>query len=319
MPSLASAIAVAVLLSASCAAPIRVADSIDPLALLSKDGLAYARISGRVARDIAPEIMSAADYGQAKGLLERTRIIAAALGRGAGRDTGSLEAVLVGDYPFRAASLSMGSGGWRREEGGFYNPKLGLHAAVPGPSLVVAARGPVDALVAAAKDSSHNAPLSPIPERLSGLAARELVLWIPDPFKGLVAASLGEESNLPARGLIIAASPNAPADGEYRATIAFVMESPDSVRIFKPALKLAWYALSRALVGDAVVADESSSGAESLLRAKFEAKGELYVAEDQPLSRVALVAALKRSIAFGDVLGIGADGSSGGGASVPGR
>lgn len=324
-------IAAAAVACASCAAPIRIADSIDPLSLLSKGGLAYARVSGRVARDIAPEIMSTSDYGQAKGLLERTRIISAGLGRGLGqgRDAGALEAILVGDYPFRAASLSIGgSGGWQREKGGFYNQKLGLHAAVPGPSLIVAARGPVDALVAAAKDSSHNVPLSPVPEGVSAIAAQELVLWVPDPFKGLVAAALGEESDLPARGLIVAASPRSPLgrsgsapgsaiDGGYEATIAFVMEGPDSVRVFKPALKLAWYALSRALVGDAPGDGEAASGTDALLRAKFEAKGELYVAEGVALSRDALVAVIKRSLALGKVLGVGGADSPAG--SVPGR
>jgi hypothetical protein len=291
-PVVASALAT--LLALSCAAPIQFSNSIDPLALLAKDRLAYARVSGAIVRELAPEIMSASELAAAKDLLARTRIVCLGLGQAGGDGTDSLQAVLVGDYPFRAAFLSLSANReWKREKSSFYNSRLGLHAAVPGPSLVVASKGPIDGLLqAAASCQASGAPPSPIPSRFSGLTSAELVLWVPNPFKSLAEKYSGEGMDVPALGLLIAASPNAAHKSEYDATVAFLMDGPESVKVFKPLLKLAWYAIASGLLSD-------DNGSRPL--ANFAAKGDIYAAEGVVLSRDAIVRALKSS--FGSSLG----------------
>jgi hypothetical protein len=294
-----AATALATILAVSCAAPIRLSTSIDPLALLAKDRIAYARVSGGVARDLAPELMSAADLDAAKGILARTRIVALGLGQSGGDGTDSLQAILVGDYPFRAAALSLGANrAWKREKSSFYNARLGLRAAVPGPSLVVASKGSLDRLLqAAAASQASGPPPSPIPSQLSGLASAELVLWIPNPFKSLAEKYANEGMDVPALGLLIVASQNGADKSEYDATVAFFMDSPESVKIYKSLLKLAWYAIASGFFAD-------EGGA--IPHADFVAKGDVYAAEGVVLSRGAIVRALRG--AFGSGLeGLGPD------------
>jgi hypothetical protein len=287
------ALVAAVLLSVSCAAPIKFNASADPLAILGSGALAYARLSGQAARELAPALVPASELASLKPLLARTRLIALGLGslpspsetkETASQETDSqataFQAVLIGDYPFRAASLSLGSSpGWKREKSGFYNAALGLRADVPGPSLLLASTGPIESLLAAAKAPGS----SPIPEQLSAFASRELVLWAPEPFSGLGAAMLGEAMDVPARGLLIAASPLAREEGYYEATVVFVMGDADSVRIYKPALKLAWYGIAKALFGDE---------AEAALSLPFAADGNLFLASGLRLSGESLGAVL---------------------------
>ena len=70
----------AALLAASCAAPIKIAASVDPLALLEGGSLAYARLSGNAARELAPYLFPASELAALKPLLARTRIIALGMG-----------------------------------------------------------------------------------------------------------------------------------------------------------------------------------------------------------------------------------------------
>jgi hypothetical protein len=287
------AAATAALLALSCAAPLKIGATADPLAILEPGALAYARLSGASARDLAPALLPSSELASMKSLLARTRSIALGLGslpspggaEGAAPQpalprAGAFQAVLIGDYPFRAASLSLGSSpGWKREKSAFYNASLGLRVAVPGPSLVLASTGPLEPLLAAAKLPGP----SPIPERFAGLASRELLLWAPEPFSGMAAALLGEAMDLPARGLLIAASPLPGEEGRYEATIVFAMDDAASLRIYKSALKLAWYGMARALFGDE---------ADSVLALPFSAEGDLFTASGIPLSRESLVAVL---------------------------
>jgi hypothetical protein len=268
--------AAVILLSLSCAAPLKIAASVDPLALLEGGSLAYARLSGNAARELAPSLFPASELASMKGLLERTRIIALGLGSQQASQNAAFQAALVGDYPFRTASFSFGSNpDWKREKSAYYNAKLGLRAAIPGPSLLLASTGPIEPLLAAAKAPGP----SPIPANLSALASRELLLWAPDPFAGMAAALLGEAMEVPARGLLIAASPLARDAGNYETAIVFIMDDADSVRIYKPALKLAWYGIARALLGDE---------ADSALALPFSAEGNLYMISGLPLSRESL-------------------------------
>jgi hypothetical protein len=284
----------AALLSLSCAAPIKIGASTDPLAILESGALAYARLSGQAARELASSLIPPSELASLKPLLERTRLIALGLGSlpspnqaaGGGARVASFQAVLIGDYPFRTASLSLGSSpGWKREKAGYYNASLGLRAALPGPSLLLATTGALEPLLAAAKAPGS----SPIPERLSALASRELLLWAPEPFSGLGAAMLGEAMDVPARGLLIAASPLAGEAGRYEATVAFVMDDADSLRIYKSALKLAWYGIAMALFGD---------DSEAALAVPFVAEGNLFLASGLTLSGDSLgrvLAALRSS------------------------
>jgi hypothetical protein len=282
--SLPCACAAALLLAGSCAAPLKIATSVDPLALLEDGSLAYARLSGRAARELAPYLFPAAELASLKPLLARTRIIALGMGSspaagGAGVPLAprpAFQAALIGDYPFRTASLSFGaSPDWKREKSAYYNAKLGLRAAVPGPSLLLASSGPIEGLLAAAKAPGP----SPVPEELSGTASRELLLWAPEPFAGIAAAMLGEAMEVPARGLLIAASPLPGDEGSYETTIVFVMDDAKALRIYKSALKLAWYGMARALFGDE---------AESALALPFTAEGRLFMVSGLPLSRESL-------------------------------
>jgi hypothetical protein len=281
------------MLAASCAAPLVLGSSVDPFALLEPGALAYARLSGAASRDLAPALFPASALASLKPLLARTRLVALGLGSRAStgaageivppdRDprAGAFQAVLLGDYPFRSASLSLASSPeWRREKSAFYNAAMGMRAAVPGPGLVLASTGPIEPLLAAAEAPGS----SPIPSRLSELASRELVLWAPEPFSGLAGAVLGEPMEVPARGLLIAASPGARGGGDYEATIVFLMDDSNSVRVYKGALKLAWYGMAKALFG---------AEAEKALAIPFAAEGELYLARAVPLTREALARVL---------------------------
>jgi len=66
----------------------------------------------------------------------------------------------------------------------FVGHSVGLRATVPGPSLLLASSGPIEGLLAAARAPGP----SPIPQELSALASRELLLWAPEPFGGIAAA-----------------------------------------------------------------------------------------------------------------------------------
>lgn len=240
-----AAVAVATLLFGSCAAPIRIGASADPLSILEPGALAYARLSGRAARELAPALLSPSELASMKPLLARTRIVALGLGSMPALNNAQapvLQAALIGDYPFRTAALSFGaSPGWKKEKSAYYNAAMGIRAALPGPSILLASSGAIEPLLAAAKAPGP----SPIPEELSSLGSRELVVWAPEPFSGIAVLLLGEAMDVPAQGLLIAASPASGQDDSYDATIAFVMNDADSLRIYKSVLKLAWYGISR--------------------------------------------------------------------------
>jgi hypothetical protein len=279
-------------LAASCAAPLKIEASVDPLALLDPGALAYARLSGSAARDLAPSLLPAAQAASMKSLLERTKVVALSLGDAHPSDEGTpapnakalgavpFQAALLGDYPFRAAALSLGSDpAWKRVKPAYYNAKLGVYVALPGPQLVLASTGPLDSLLASAKAPGP----SPIPARLSDLGSREIVLWAPEPFSGLAAEMLGEAMDVPVRGLLVAASPVQGEAGRYKATVVFMMEDAEALRTFRPLLKLAWYGMAKMLFGDE---------AEAAIALPLRADGELYAVSEIPLSREALARVL---------------------------
>ena len=279
-------------LAAGCAAPLNIQASADPLGILGKGAMAYARLGGTAARELAPALLPADEAKALDPLLARTRLIALGLGslpsptsfEEPSFEKPSFQACLIGDYPFRAAVLSLGADpAWKREKAGYYNSALGMRADVPGPNLVLASSGSLEPLIAAAKKPGA----SPIPPRLEASAQGELVIWLPEPFSGLMAALLGEAMDIPARGLLISATPQARAPGaavtDYEMAVIFLMSDADSARVYRPALKLAWYGIAKGLL---------SEEADSALGAKFALEGDTYSASGIRLTEKALAGAL---------------------------
>ena len=271
-------ISLAALLAAGCATGIKIGSEIDPLSLLSPGSAMYARLSGEAARSLLPALLPSAQAKALAPLLSRTRVVAIGIG---GSDRPAFQACLIGDFPFRAAALSLGTDpAWAHEKTGYFNAKLGLHAGVPGPNLVLASSQGLEPLLATARAPGP----SPLPAGLGQLAARELLVWVPEPFSGL-AKRLGVSMDVPARGLLVSASAApAAASGSkvdyYAASVVFLMKDPESARVFRPALRLAWYALSSLLLGGEVP------------RAEFVLDAAAYRADGVTLSSAQIAGAL---------------------------
>jgi|GEM_PF-1667519 len=314
--ALGLAAALAIGLASSCAAPLKVDESVDPLAILEPGALAYARLSGEAARSLAPAILGQRQASEAKGLLDRTQALALSLGAEAPAPEGpsipipsahvsgrggeaqdktegsagvaaggaavrpAFQAALIGDYPFRAAALSLGSSpDWKRVKPGYYNAKLGLYAAVPGPRLVLASDRPLGSLI----DSAKRPGYSPIPKRLADLASKEIVIWAPRPFSGLAKVIVGERMEVPAKGLLVAISPIPGKAGRYEASVVFMMDDPKALKTYRGILKLAWYGLADVLFGDE---------AEAAIALPVSAEGELFIVRGVELSRESIARAL---------------------------
>jgi len=282
----AAIVVLAALLASGCAAPIKVDDSVDALALVRPGAAVYARMGAAQARDLVPSLVPPRQAAALDPLLDRTSCLALGLGglSGSGPSaaggSGSFDAAFLGDFPFRTASLALAADkAWKKEGRGFVNEGAGIRAAIPGPRLVLASSESLDPLIALAKSPGP----SPIPPRLQGLASAEIAIWAPDPFSGLVASIIGEEMDIPATGLLVAASPR--SGGGYEATVAFLMDDADSARIFRPALRLAWYGIARGLFGDE--ADEA-------LGLSFFLDGDIYWATGARISSAAFASALSR-------------------------
>jgi hypothetical protein len=209
----------------------------------------------------------------------------------------SFEAVLLGRYPFRAASLGIGiDRAWKPEKGSLYNAAAGIRAALPGPNTVVASTGDIGPMLERLKAPG----ISPLPSRLQTIAGREILVWIPDPMRGLTSL-FGEPMDLPIRGLLLAVErrkvlPSGQVGGEpgnsaaanessYSVTAAFLMKDASSARIYRPALRIAWYVLARALFGN---------DTESALGTRFDLDGELYWASGIALKSSSLRNAFAR-------------------------
>jgi hypothetical protein len=274
----------AALVAFSCAAPLKIESPVDPLSILEPGLSAYARLEGATARKLLPSILPAEEAKSLEPLLKRTGIAAiGASAPGPGASAGRLEAVLAGDFPFRGSLFALASNSeWKREGRAYRHEASGIRATVPAPGLVLASSGPVDALLSRLKER----PPSPLPARLSGFAQRELVIWLPDPFARL---GLGEDEDasmgIPSRGLLLSADSD--ADGSYLTTICFLMGDADAARIYRPALRVAWYLVSRALLGE---------GAEAALGARFALDGDLVYASGITLSGEAIARALSMTV-----------------------
>jgi len=284
-----AAAALAGLALGSCAAPLRLRGGADPLAILEPGLAAYARLEGGLARGLAAKALPAEEAASLAPLLERTRVLALGLGRTAagGASPASngrlVEAALLGDYPFRRASLGLAaSREWRREGGAYLHEASGLRALVPGPDLALASTGPLEPLLARARDPGS----PPIPPRLAPLAEAELLVWIPAPFSFAALGEL-ELGSLPARGLLVAARPA--GEGRLEATVALLMEDADSARLYRPAVRLAWYFLAPAILG----------GEAELPGPGFELEGDLIYARGLTLPESALAGLFRLALPEG--------------------
>ncbi|MDP3178477.1 MAG: hypothetical protein Q8M76_11285, partial [Spirochaetaceae bacterium] len=194
-------------------------------------------------------------------------------------------AALVGDYAFAGASLMLGNGGDWKKTGIYYlDRRTGLRVALPGPDLVVTGSGELEPLVARATAPGP----SPLPLRLEALSGRQILIIAPHPFDGLATALLGEPMEVPALSFVIAASAEEPArQGEttYLATVAFAMRDAEAARIYRPILRLAWYAIARGLFAE---------GSELGLAADFSLDGDVFVAHGIELSASGLARAMSR-------------------------
>ena len=337
-----AASAVLALLLASCAAPLRYAKPVDPMAVLPPDAAIYLKLGRGALGDLAPPLLdslgSAAPSSRyLKSMLGKTETAAVAVfpsSREAGpASPGGLprfEAVLMGDYPYRSATLALGQDRqWKKDARGraLVSTAQGLGLSFAGRGLVpVASAGggrPVDAAAGAARgagggpaDAGRGASIeaavealvdrllvagaSVIPPRLSALCDGDIVIWAPDPFGKLAASLLGgeaaEDIDIPAEGVLLSArrSAESPAGGAasaaggpasaafYELTIVFLMRNEEDARTFRPAIRLAWYGLSRSLLpGEAEAAS-----------LRFELSGETVAASGLRVKASSLASAL---------------------------
>ncbi|MGO8693975.1 MAG: hypothetical protein ACLQMF_09925 [Rectinemataceae bacterium] len=279
------AVALVALLLSSCAAPLLVEKSVDPLRLLGPGELAYLRMDGATARLLAPALLPAAEGRALAPLLERTTTLALGLGPRAGAGP-AFDAVFLGSYPYRRAALALGgNSAWKREAQGYYDAEQGIHVSLPGPSLVLATTGRLEPLLALAKEPGSE----PLPPRFASAGGAGLLLWIPEPFSHLAEELFGLSMNVPVRGLLIVAVP-APAALSYELSAVFLMDDADAARVYRPLLRLAWYGLAKYLLAD---------DAGALLGAGFSQEGDTYASEPIELSGSSLAAALARLGGFG--------------------
>lgn len=281
---------VALLLLASCAAPIVVPSSLDPLALLAPGELAYLRMNGDTARLLVPSLLGPGEGKALAPLLDRTNGLGLGLSLDEGGGASSFDAAFLGSYPFRSAGMALGaSRGWKREGRGFVNASEGVRVSIPGPDLVLATSAALEPLLERAKHPGA----SPLPPRLAPLANRALLLWIPEPFSGLAKALTGASMDVPAVGLALyaervdsaKATPAKAAPATYALSAVFVMRDAEAARVYRPLLRLAWYGIARALFAEE---------AETLLSARFTLEEDLYSSSAVELPASALASALGR-------------------------
>jgi len=340
-PRIAAA-AVLALLLASCAAPLRYAKPVDPMAVLPPDAAIYLKLGRGALGDLAPPLLdsvgSAAPSSRyLKSMLGKTETAAVAVfpsSREAGpASPGGLprfEAVLMGDYPYRSATLALGQDRqWKKDARGraLVSTAQGLGLSFAGRGIVLVASdgggrpvdddagaargagsGPADAGRGASIEAAVEALVdrllvpgaSVIPPGLSALCDGDIVIWAPDPFGKLAASLLGgeaaEDIDIPVEGVLLSArrSAESPAGGAasaaggpasaafYELTIVFLMRNEEDARTFRPAIRLAWYGLSRSLLpGEAEAAS-----------LRFELSGEAVAASGLRVKASSLASAL---------------------------
>jgi len=228
------------------------------------------------------------------------------------------EAVLMGDYPYRSATFALRQDRqWKKDGRGraFVSPAQGLGLSFPGPGIALATS---DGGQVAAADAASAAPggadrgaaieasvealidrllvpgASVIPAKLSALCDSDLVVWVPDPFGRFAGEFFGSEASadidIPALGVLLAADRimveaaggATGAEPVYELTVVFLMRDEEDARTFRPAVRLAWYALSRILL-------PGEAGAASL---RFELSGDAVAASGLRIRASSIASAL---------------------------
>jgi hypothetical protein len=301
----------------SAGPPLILKGTVDPLALLDPGASAYLRLEGESALLLAPALVPAEAASSLAPLLRRTEVLAVGFySRSARGDEGpgatmDFQAALVGAYPFRLISLGIGvDRRWKREGGSLRDPKSGIRATFPGPRLALASNADLEGMIERVRSVAE----SPLPPRIGVLGPSAVLLWVPDPLGGLVSALGLGKGAIPLRGFALMASkrdvPAAPdprpaepigcgpaedgarggrgrashqaegaRDVRYAIRATFLMSDPSSARLFRPALRLAWYALARSVFG---------AEAGPFLAADFALDGDLYSSSEIELSAAGL-------------------------------
>ena len=313
-PHIAPAACLALVL-ASCAAPLRYATPVDPMAVLPRNATVYLKLGHAPLGDFAQPLLdilgpSASSSKSMRSMLAKTESAAVALFPGRkGEDRAQpgssprFEAVLLGDYPYRSATFALRQDRqWRKDGRGraLIAPTLGLGLSFPGPGIALATSdggqvassagkaagtGGAGGINGEANGAPNEAPgsetagndrgaaievsiealvdrllvpgASAIPPGLSALCDSDIVAWVPDPFGRLAGEFFGSEAavdiDIPAVGVLLAARRVAGPEAEggeavYELTVVFLMRNEEDARTFRPAIRLAWYGLSRSLL-----------------------------------------------------------------------
>lgn len=255
---------------------------LDPAALVDPSATIIIRMNRPILDKVLPLFLTP---GQVKALepLKRGLSVAAlaVLPRPSTGAPGGLppfEAALVGDLPVFQAKLALAfSRDWRLRKGIWTNSGLGLGLAFPRRGLIVLASGSPEALLSRL---ASGAP-GPFPPALAELSAKDMASWLPDPFGRLGESLLGERLDIPAEGILVAAKVK---DGGYEVSLAFQMRDPDSARIYRPAARIAWFALARLLL----------PGEAGLASPRFDLEDRAIIARNLALSETGLASALAR-------------------------
>ena len=321
------------LLLASCAAPLRYATPVDPLAIMPRDAMVYLRLGRAPLGDLSPALLgslapSAPSSKYLRSMLGKTETAAVAVypaspepGQARPGSLPRFEAVLVGDYPYRSATFALRQDRqWKKDGRGraLVAPAQGLGLSFPGPGIALAtsdggqvagddaATAPGDADRGADIEASVEALIdrllvpgaSVIPARLSALCDSDIVVWVPDPFGELAGELFGSDAaadiDIPAVGVLLAAdridgdaagtTADSATGGEpaYELTVVFLMRNEEDARTFRPAVRLAWYGLSRTML-------PGEAGAASL---RFELSGDAVTASGLRIRASSIASAL---------------------------
>lgn len=282
---------VAIFLLGSCASlQPRLPDNADPLNYLPRGAALYARLSRPALADIAPSILPGDRSGTLATIVDRAE--ASAMGSTPASRPGAMnyDLALIGNYPRATVNLALTANPeWRAEGQTFVNDPQGIVVAAPVDRLVLARSidRPSPATLTADKASPASLPKrieafniegsSPLPPRFPPPYQDDIFIWIADPFTTFAAWLPSEDFELPILGISLAGIRTESFDPKgvrlYRSTVAFVMRDGESARIYRPSLKFAWFALSRAFLGEG-----DRTGLEEA--ARFTLDGDTYAARD---------------------------------------
>ncbi len=258
----------------------------DPVLYLPRGAALYARFTKPALKDLAPSILPGDRTASFAALVDRTST--AAIGTTPAGPSGmNYDLAIVGDYSRNSVDLALSvNPEWRKDGQSFVNDPSGIQVASPADRLVLARsignpgpegrdaeHGSANSLAQRLK-SFDPAGNSPLPPRFVFPYGGDIFIWIPDPFTAFAAYLPSEGFDIPIIGICILAkrleSVGSGGSPLYLSSISFVMKDSESARIYRPSLKFAWFALSKAFIGD-----ENATAKEA--EARFVLEGDSYV------------------------------------------